>query len=423
MPDSNGCAIVLKFNNFNIFYLYICELARKFNAYSYELIPISITKYNADQSEKEKINQIIIDDNQKIQKIDNVDNNKEIEHNIMLNLTKKKDNSKRKINNIATEINKKVMNPQKKRKIEETLQCEENNILNNKRNKMEQTLQNINQEKNNINTHTEQINSKNISGLKLQKKLNSNIITESRKRKIADIETEIKNTSIKKKKCINTNELNINKTYPNKSTQINKKDNKINKNIKYLTSTNCSKKVLKINIPDILEEIHKKKNQKKILKSMEVNKLCKEHGYSLKICLIEINNVNKIHKIRNKICIFSNPINTLPTDNKRNILYYNKYKYGNNLEESIEIFNKYIAEGPIYVCSICQQNQFKDKVTLINKMYSHKKNNNSILELCRTNYKSIDDQEYICNTCKKQIYKNNIPRISVTKWLFISKKT
>ena len=92
------------------------------------------------------------------------------------------------------------------------------------------------------------------------------------------------------------------------------------------------------------------------------------------------------------------------------------------MEQSIEIFNKYIAEGPIYVCYICQQNQFKDKVTLINKMYSNKKNYNSILKLCRTNYKSIDDQEYICNTCKKQIYKNNIPRISVKNGCSFPKK-
>ena len=233
---------------------------------------------------------------------------------------------------------------------------------------MEQKSQNINQEKNNINTHTEQINTENISGLKIQKKLNPNI-NQSRKRKITNIETEIENTNIKKKKCTTTNQLKIKKKYPNESTQINKTDNKINKNIKYLTSTNCSKKFLKINIPDILEKIHKDKNEQKLLRSMEDNKLCKQYGYSLKICLIKINDVNKIHKITNKIYIFSNPINTLPTDNKKNILYYNKYKYSNNLEESIEIFNKYIAEGPIYVCSICQQNQFKDKVTLINKMY------------------------------------------------------
>ena len=183
---------------------------------------------------------------------------------------------------------------------------------------MEQKLQNINKGKNNINTHTEEINTKNISGLKIQKKFNSNIINESRKTKITDIETETEN--IKKKKCTNTKELNINETYPNKSTQMNKKDNEMNKNIKYLTSTNCSQKVLKKNIPDILEEIHKEKNEQKLLKSIEDNKLCKQYGYSLKICLIKINNVNRIHKIRNKICIFSNPINTLPTDNKTNIL-------------------------------------------------------------------------------------------------------
>ena len=56
---------------------------------------------------------------------------------------------------------------------------------------MEKTLKNINEETNNINTHTEEINTKNMSGLKIQKKLNPNITNESRKRKITDIETEI----------------------------------------------------------------------------------------------------------------------------------------------------------------------------------------------------------------------------------------
>ena len=96
---------------------------------------------------------------------------------------------------------------------------------------MEPKLQKKKKKKNNINTHTEEINTRIISGLKIPKKLNPNIINESRKRKITDIEREIENTNIKKKKCTNTNELNINETYPNKSTQINKKGNEINKNI------------------------------------------------------------------------------------------------------------------------------------------------------------------------------------------------
>ena len=36
---------------------------------------------------------------------------------------------------------------------------------------MEQKLENINEEKNNINTYTEEMNTKSISGLKIQKKI------------------------------------------------------------------------------------------------------------------------------------------------------------------------------------------------------------------------------------------------------------
>ena len=72
--------------------------------------------------------------------------------------------------------------------------------------------------------------------------------------------------------------------------------------------------------------------------------------------------------------ILSSPITTIPSHFPGPVLEDQLESLERNMQESIEIFNKYIAEGPIYVCSICQQNQFKDKVTLINKMYSLKKN-------------------------------------------------
>ena len=87
-PDGNGCAIVLKFNSFNIFYLYICELASKLNSHSYELIPISIKKYNSIESEQEKNNKIIIDENKKRKASDNIKNNQQIEYSRNLNSTK-----------------------------------------------------------------------------------------------------------------------------------------------------------------------------------------------------------------------------------------------------------------------------------------------------------------------------------------------
>ena len=35
-----------------------------------------------------------------------------------------------------------------------------------------------------------------------------------------------------------------------------------------------------------------------------------------------------------------------------------KENYGSSLKESIKIFNKLTTNGPIYVCSICQQINF-----------------------------------------------------------------
>ena len=45
MPDTNGGAIVTKFNSFNQLCLYIAELAKKLHASEYELTPIVLTKY------------------------------------------------------------------------------------------------------------------------------------------------------------------------------------------------------------------------------------------------------------------------------------------------------------------------------------------------------------------------------------------
>ena len=36
-----------------------------------------------------------------------------------------------------------------------------------------------------------------------------------------------------------------------------------------------------------------------------------------------------------------------------------------------------------------------------------------MLHECKTNYKSINNEEYICNTCKNHIYKGNIPKLSI----------
>ena len=36
-----------------------------------------------------------------------------------------------------------------------------------------------------------------------------------------------------------------------------------------------------------------------------------------------------------------------------------------------------------------------------------------MLNQCKTNYKSVNNQEYICHTCKDYIYKGKIPKLSI----------
>ena len=96
-------------------------------------------------------------------------------------------------------------------------------------------------------------------------------------------------------------------------------------------------------------------------------------------------------------------------NNKINSLTNNEKKqYGKTFTETINTFNNLTAEGPIYVCSVCQQNNFKDRVHDIakNKYIT-------FLNNCKTNYKSINNNEYICTTCKEYIAKGTIPRLSV----------
>ena len=65
------------------------------------------------------------------------------------------------------------------------------------------------------------------------------------------------------------------------------------------------------------------------------------------------------------------------------------------------------------MCSVCQQTQFKDKVNGINRLKKNKYTN--FLNQCKTNYKSVNNQEYICHTCKDYIYKGKIPKLSINK--------
>ena len=84
-----------------------------------------------------------------------------------------------------------------------------------------------------------------------------------------------------------------------------------------------------------------------------------------------------------------------------------KENYGSSLKESIKIFNKLTTNGPIYVCSICQQINFLHNVSKIQNLKKHK--NNTLLEKCNT-HKSINNMNtyviLVKNTYTKVKYQN-----------------
>ena len=210
---------------------------------------------------------------------------------------------------------------------------------------------------------------------------------------------KIQNNNTKSQEIISTTKQKI-------STQtINNKNNKRRKidNIKKLIKPEHKLKKLQIKLPNILISLHREHNKRTLTKAKEDNMLCKQYGHNFKLPLIDIKNIS-----------------CKKTNNKSNISHVVKYRHGRNLNESIKIFNNLTSHRPIYVCSICQQTNFIDKVTEIAKLYKNK--NNDLLNECRTNYKSINNKEYICFTCKKYIYKGKIPKLSIKNGCGFPKK-
>ena len=416
-PDSNGFSIALKFHTFNNLCSYICELSKKLNSHNYELIPISITKYtHIEYTEKNKLSNNQIEQPE----INNMLREKNTETILKLYNTEKIESSKNE--KTETDENKYILQKTNKRKYDSTsdifLTSNHKRIKNCTQNKanIEKVLQldNTTIETNNKNIETN--NNRNISTetknkRKLEDSCNLNLTSNCKYLKINNEDkTKITNNNTKKRKYNAENEINSEIVNKNKHLKINKTDNQLSNNkIKEKININSTNNnILKLKITNVMNLIHKKNNQKVLSNIIENNKLCKKYGYNLKIPVLQIRDITETYKIKNKHYNITNNEKKY----KEKLSCNHKKQYGTNLEDSIQIFNKLIQDGPIYVCTVCQQNNFSDKVMLIEKMYKKNKTN-TIFQLCRTNYKSIDNKEYICNTCKKYIYKNKIPVISV----------
>ena len=204
-----------------------------------------------------------------------------------------------------------------------------------------------------------------------------------------------------------TEEINSSRKRKNQTEifQRNAKKSKIHDSQKIMKPQHNLKN-LKIILPNILIFLHRQNNKHTLTKAKQDNILCKTYGHNMKIPLvyikdITIKDINKNQRNKNMTSVFTT-------------------KHGRNLDESIKMFHHLTSHGPIYVCSICQQTNFIDKVTEIAKLKKNK--NMNLLNECRTNYKSVNNKEYICHTCKKYIYKGKIPRLSIKNGCGFPKK-
>lgn len=80
----------------------------------------------------------------------------------------------------------------------------------------------------------------------------------------------------------------------------------------------------------------------------------------------------------------------------------------NKFARKIESFHKKVARGPVYQCSCCTQTWFQESVRNANNLH-----NSLFANKCLTRLKSVDDIEWVCNTCYNSIKACKVPALAV----------
>ena len=64
-----------------------------------------------------------------------------------------------------------------------------------------------------------------------------------------------------------------------------------------------------------------------------------------------------------------------------------------------------VSKGPLYICTCCDQLWYKHSVSLADNF---RLSNPNVSE-CLLNKTSVDNKEWLCNTCKMHLKKNKVP--------------
>ncbi len=87
------------------------------------------------------------------------------------------------------------------------------------------------------------------------------------------------------------------------------------------------------------------------------------------------------------------------------------YRSTANLDKQISLFKDMTSEGPVFVCSCCNQCHFKETVVKISATADWK--HPTLLDQCLQHSKQIGNDRMICLPCKKDIQSGMIPLLSM----------
>ena len=90
-----------------------------------------------------------------------------------------------------------------------------------------------------------------------------------------------------------------------------------------------------------------------------------------------------------------------------------KRKTGETFADTVSNFEKAISGSCSYVCSCCQQLWFKQSVKPVSSQCNSASVDTKLLKQSLTGYSSVDDIEWICNTCICNIKNGKVPKLSV----------
>ena len=326
LPDSNGGAIVLKFNCFKQLCLYIHELSKSLSSTHYELTPVIITKYKQIRSDQKantntlpemkiscNVKQGTSSGKNSSQTVEIKDKTNEKKPYLELNISNHQlDKSDQKANtNTSPEI--KISHNAKQATPSEKISSQTVEIKDKTNEKKPYLEQNISNHK--LDRLDQKQNTKTSTEIKISHNVEQDTSPEfplyTNKRKFEERNNNFPNKTFrndpnntpetiqsylikrkinheidrshKKQKVDNDNISNTSTTNINDACKLNQNTNKI--------------KNVQVKLTDVMTLIHKQKNQKAYKIAQKDNEICKKYGHNLKICLLRIDDINKTLQI------------------------------------------------------------------------------------------------------------------------------